>query len=534
MRRTRPLWLLVAAMTVLLAACGGSPAPPGRPAVDGFRVPPYLQNLTTGAVTILWFSEDDAAGRLSYGLEGAASIAEVTSEPELALALHYSAADTVAVPRGEIPAAPFRHRMRLTGLEPDTVYEYAVEQGESRAGATFRTAPAEPRAIRFIAFSDSETEPESTGKRAAWPDPAGSDGERRYPIDQTRGFANNLEVIWERRPDFLAIAGDLVETGGEQRDWDEFWRHLTAPENTPGVARHLPVIAAPGNHEYYVGVKPLFAQPYSEHALARFRTYFEFPKNGAEDPEQEGRYHRFDYGPITVIAVDVINQSPHGSDSDSSFYLRGARDPGGGHAPDFAPGSRQHAWLEEQLADAQSRSAFTFLLFHINPYTSGKHGKPPGQGEGLDPQSGLPVRVLTPLLMRYGVDAVIAGHDEMWERSEIEGVEVLPEGGERPHAIHFFDVGTAGDGLRGPMAGVENPFRRFLAHEDAPEVWEGGVLVAGGKHYGHLEVDVTPLDGGGWQAELEAVYVLPAAAGGEGGYERRVYDDTVVLTSPGG
>ncbi|MCP3958742.1 MAG: hypothetical protein GY719_12885 [bacterium] len=374
----------IVAAALLIAACD-APGPPPAGEADAFRVRPYLQNLTPDAVTVLWFSVEASPGRLTYGARGSADSATAESEPELALALAYSATDSVAVAPGEILAAPYRHRVRLTGLEPDTAYDYSVEQLGSRFEAGFHTAPIEDRAVRFIAFSDCETEPESTGKPADWLDPSGESEGRVYPMDQTRGFARNLEVIWERRPDFLAIAGDLVEVGGEQRDWDEFWRHLTRPESTPGIASHLPVIAAPGNHEYYVGKKArfrgekaLFAQPFSERAFARYRTYFELAANGAPDPEQEGRYHRFDYGPVTVIALDVINQSPHGSERDSSFYLRGAGDAGGGHAPDFAPGSRQYVWLEGQLGEAQASSAFTFLLFHISPYTSGKHGLPPG------------------------------------------------------------------------------------------------------------------------------------------------------------
>ena len=56
----------------------------------------------------------------------------------------------------------------------------------------------------------------------------------------------------------------------------------------------------------------------------------------------------------------------------------------------------------------------------------GPHGYDPGPGTGppRDSQSGVPVRALTPLFMRFGVDAVFAGHDEMFERSEIEGMEV--------------------------------------------------------------------------------------------------------------
>ena len=78
-----------------------------------------------------------------------------------------------------------------------------------------------------------------------------------------------------------------------------------------------------------------------------------------------------------------------------------------------------------------------------------------------------------------------------------------------------------------------NPFQRFLAHRDAPEVWEEDVLVAGGKHYGHLEVDVLPLEDGRWQAVLKPVYIFPrfAPGGAYEGFERRLYDDIVTLTT---
>ena len=133
--------------------------------------------------------------------------------------------------------------------------------------------------------------------------------------------------------------------------------------------------------------------------------------------------------------------------------------------------------------------------------------------------------------MHYGVDAVIAGHDEIWERSEIAGAETAPDGAQAPHSIHFYDVGIGGDGLRGSQEDLENPHQKFLAHTDAPAVWRDGVLVDGGKHYGHLEVDVLPGKTGGWQAVLKPVYIFPllAADGTYLGSERRVYDDIVTL-----
>ena len=84
--------------------------------------------------------------------------------------------------------------------------------------ATAETAGA------VIVYADSETEPASRRKHGDWPEPHG-DSKRHYLVSQTEAYAQNLRVIEAREPHFIAIAGDLVESGGEQRDWDEFWRH---------------------------------------------------------------------------------------------------------------------------------------------------------------------------------------------------------------------------------------------------------------------------------------------------------------------
>ena len=64
----------------------------------------------------------------------------------------------------------------------------------------------------------------------------------------------------------------------------------------------------------------------------------------------------------------------------------------------------------------------------------------------------------------------------MWERSEVSGVEVGPNGHAQEHLIQFYDVGIGGDGLRAPMDGLKNPHQKFLAHHDSPEVWKDNVL----------------------------------------------------------
>ena len=188
----------------------------------------------------------------------------------------------------------------------------------------------------------------------------------------------------------------------------------------------------------------------------------------------------------------------------------------------------------EELIKAQETGSFTFVMFHYSPYTSGFHGRFPGEGPRGDILSSQPLKALTPLFIRHGVDAVFGGHGEMYEHSLVSGTEVTPGGIERMHDIHFYDVGIGGDGLRGPVKGVTNHNRVFLAHSDSPETYgPDGVLSGGGKHYGHLEVNVEQSSDGVWQARMDAVYIFPvlAADGRLVDFERRVYDDTVTLTA---
>jgi 3',5'-cyclic AMP phosphodiesterase CpdA len=563
-RGWRPWTRAPLALSCLAVVLAGSMC--GRGSDSGFRLLPYLQAPAPDAVTVLWLSHDGRPGRISYHRVGAGDWRTRTSAPEPAEALAPpSAAPAPDSGAGAGPGAgagaglgagasaarhgpPYRHRVRLTGLVPDTVYEYEVTQGGARVRARFRTAPgpAGARPLRFIALADCEAEPESTGKHTIWPDPAGRAPGRRYPLDQTEGLARNLAVVRDRAPDLLIMAGDLVEAGGEQQDWDELWRQLTHVEGAHNLAAHVPIVAAPGNHEYYAGPGlGRYEQPVSEAAIRRFLTYFEAPAAGADDAgDGGGRYFRMDYGSVALIVLDVANGSPHQSERDTNYFLRGEADEGGGSAPDLGPGSRQRLWLEAQLRDAQATAAFTFVVLHHVPYSVGPHGWPPGpeptgaEHTGRDPQSGVPLRALTELFLRHGVDAVLAGHDEMFERSEIAGTERLPHGAQRPHTLQVYDLGVCGDGLRAPEPGLSNPYQKFLAHSDAPERWQDGVLVDGGKHYGHLEVTVTPLSGSGWQAVLEPVYVFPrmqrdGSAIRVRDHERRVYDDVITLVSPG-
>jgi len=506
-----------------------NPAPAEAKTVSGFRVQPYLQHPSETAVTLIWFSHENQPGQLMLWDSGAAENESgklLESSPVHADALEYHPAEKCGVDNCTMPALPYQHEIRINGLEAGRSYRYQVVQDGERAGGSFQTPGNNNEPLRFIVYADSETEPESTGKHVAWPGINMATLDRKYLLDQTTGYAQNLKVIQQRKPAFVAIVGDLVQSGGEQRDWDEFWAHNEA------LAASTFIIPALGNHEYFggPGVMGKYATRDSERGVQKYKTYFDVPANESINPAHAERYYALKYGLVTLLVLDTTDGLPHRSDRDTNWRLKGEND--GGVAPDWHPGSEQYRWLEKELGKAQKESKFTFVMFHGAPYTSGLHGQAPGDGPGHEVLSARPIQALTPLFLRFGVHAVFNGHDEMYEHSVVTGEVEFPDGSERHHEIHFYDIGIGGDGLRGPVEDVQNPEQVFLAHTDAPEVYaDDGVLQSGGKHYGHLEVNVSQDSTGKWQATIDAVHIFPLldVSGQPKGFERRLYNDSITL-----
>ncbi len=308
-----------------------------RAAATDVIVHPYVQNPAQDAMTICWVTQSDSSGELTVSLNTGELLQTITSSPVRKSELGYRAQEAAHLPGGTAPDAPFFHRIRVKGLQSGTTYSYAVRQGRETFFREFHTAPAATDAVRFIVYADSETEPESTGKYADWPAPF-EPGKRPYVVDQTEGYRQNLRVIKDRQPHFIAIAGDIVETGGEQRDWDEFWRHNAGEFSD--IAGTIAILPAVGNHENYAGSDGGYSVEGARRGLDKYQTYFETPDNGSGRRAFEDRFYRIDYGPLTWITIDSTDGSPDKSETDTNFHLLGEHD--GGEAPDFNPGSTQY------------------------------------------------------------------------------------------------------------------------------------------------------------------------------------------------
>ncbi len=510
MKLTKTLFPFVA--TIVLASSFAQ-------AQDDFAVHPYIQK--PDGYVVKWYTKTSVAGELRLFLANSDSLV-YNSTPEEKPELQYSEWEIDQFGSNVDTRPFFEHRVELDDFEEEIRYQ--VLQGSSRYTDRIRPILGVPDKTRIIFYGDSETEPESTDNFADWPDPAGTVPDRKYLVDQTDGYAANLAIMRSRHPDLVVIAGDLVESGGEQRDWDEFWRHNTNADSSLSLGGSSVILAAPGNHEYYSGPSSGgYDQPYSEMAMDKFRTYFEFPDNNSSDPKHRDRYYSFSTGAWRIIVLDVTNGLDHLSSSDTNFFLQGIGDSDGGLSPSFNAGSEQYDWLVQEL-DHES-PAVTIVALHHVPYSSGPHGWPAGVGEGFDPQSGVPVRELMDLFLQNGVRMVIGGHDEMYERSIISYTQDDPEIG-----LQIYDVGIGGDGLRAPQEALINDKQRFIAHTNSPEIYESSDLKDGGKHYGHLEVDlVVPINGiYGWYYDVSPVYVFPQMENGVlQKYDRRVYPDSL-------
>ncbi|MFN3265873.1 MAG: metallophosphoesterase [Deinococcales bacterium] len=506
---------------------------------SGFRVLPYLLNPSDSGMTVTWFSTTETPGLLEVAGQ------RYTSEPQVMKALEYSELE-----QKERPQFPdmfenknVRHVVQIKGLESGKRYTYRVTQGSQTHRAQFQTAPRldAKSPIRFVVLSDSETDPAgrttkrewgnskdapaaqapgSTGRPAALPKDAR--GQELYLATETEGYKANVRTIVERSPNLVLFPGDLVQGGGYQRAWDEFFFHNAGKFDQ--LFDKAPILPALGNWENFGARNGAYEPAAVLAARNKYKAYFSLPSNN--NPKYKNQYYRIDYGPITFITLDSSNGLPDSTrekpnDADTQNNVSVATYPGDDLA-DYNPGSDQWNWAEAQLKDAHSKGQLIFVQWHHAPYSIGEHGFAQTQA-GTSGQGGVAMRVYSPMLEKYGVVAVFSGHSELFERSLVRG-------------IHYYDVGVAGDGLRGSqppaIARRNNPANQWTAHNNEPELWNGNILLSGGKHYGHLEVNVTPLGNKRFRVSLTPVHVFPVANENfeVQRWERREYNDKVELT----
>lgn len=493
-----------------------------------FRVTPYLLNPHRDTIVLTWFTHENVPSTLRLQAPGEQTQSHrlrPTTNPFLTYH-EIEEAERAEFP-DMAPGGNFKHSITLKGLKPETRYSYTVTAGRSTYTNAFVTAPdaKTTKPIKIVAFADSETDYDSRVTHRPWsigaqhPDSTGRPADRPdYLVTETQGFIENLKAIRQTDPLAIILAGDIVQGAGYQRAWDEFFYHMAGKFDDP--LGSIPLVPAIGNWENF-GARVGGYEPWAIHrARQKYKAYFDAPANN--DRRYKNFYHRLDLGPITILTLDSSNGLPDNTDNDTNKNIDAALYPGN-DLTDLAPESPQWKWCMAQLKDARAKGQLILVQFHHVPYSSGGHSLPTTLADSSG-QSGLAMRQYFPFFQQYGVAAVICGHNESFERSEVGGIQV-------------YDVGVAGDGLGYAINDRDprriNPWRKWVAHFDSAEHWQGKKLVDGGKHYGHLEMNITPSPEG-FKIEYVPVYIFPVTddEGKVTRFERRVYKDQFTATYP--
>ena len=300
-------------------------------------VKPYLQWGTTDSMTIMWETAHACRGVVEFGEDHHCRQEQAEAEPKTL------------------------HEITLEGLEPDMLYFYRTlspPEAEATAAAapslstdirTFQTAGDPDDPIGFAVICDSQSQPEVVRRVA--------------------------EAIWEFRPQFVLLGGDLVTTGTNKRHWTEHY----FPNMDP-IASRVVVFPVLGNHEQNA---------------THYYDYMHLPA-----PEY---YYTFRRGNAQFFMLDTNK--------------------------DVSAGTEQYQWLDRELA--ASDATWKVCMHHQPPFSSdddyGNDWKQPIRSATLGDTR---AKQLVTLYDKHAVDVVWNGHIHSYERTwMIRGGKPVEKGG---------------------------------------------------------------------------------------------------------
>jgi len=243
------------------------------------------------------------------------------------------------------------HKAEAIGLKANTTYYFRV--GDAARGiwsdiGTFQTAP-EKGAFTFIDIADTQAKSEDEAILAS------------QTIAKAVATVNNAK--------FLAINGDLVDTGANENEWNWLLGH------SQQSLLNTTILPCAGNHE---DDKNSFIEHFNI-------------KPAVNSSVTTGAYYSVNFRNAHFIVLNNNEDSPEYAD--------------------FTPA--QINWLKDDVKTAKAAGAkWVIVIMHKGPYTTSNHAT----DNDIMGANGVRTKV-APILAELGIDFVLQGHDHIYART---------------------------------------------------------------------------------------------------------------------
>ena len=288
--------------------------------------------------TIMWQSDNSEADAvIEYRLEGAEKSRTI------------GATDKAFTDDG---STTYIHEATLTGLTPNTKYEYRVGYGTDRRSDWYRLETAGASVYDVLIYPDSQS-----GDYSQWEE-----------IVKSSALRNPRTALY-------ISMGDLVDNGEHAYQW-RTWLNSIKP-----LSANVPLATTLGNHEMYT-LDWKMREPYA------YLNYFAVPPNGNETFNR--RYYSYDFGDVHYVVLDtMLYESNHEDNHDT-------------HHPDLY--DVQVQWLRQDLM--ANTKKWTVVLMHRDPFQYAFDRPGANRAIGFDDEGVL----FMPIFDEFNVDLVLSAH----------------------------------------------------------------------------------------------------------------------------
>lgn len=288
--------------------------------------------------TIMWQSDNSEADAvIEYRLEGTEKTQTI------------GATDKAFTDDG---STTYIHEATLTGLTPNTKYEYRVGYGTDRRSDWYRLETAGASVYDVLIYPDSQS-----GDYSQWEE-----------IVKSSALRNPRTALY-------ISMGDLVDNGEHAYQW-RTWLNSIKP-----LSANVPLATTLGNHEMYT-LDWKMREPYA------YLNYFAVPPNGNETFNR--RYYSYDFGDVHYVVLDtMLYESNHEDNHDT-------------HHPDLY--DVQIQWLRQDLT--ANTKKWSVVLMHRDPFQYAFDRPGANRAVGFDDEGVL----FMPIFDEFNVDLVLSAH----------------------------------------------------------------------------------------------------------------------------